>query len=237
MTTKDEILEAIKLTTTANNGAPLGKGSFEQKTGIKETQWRGLYWARWGDALIEAGFNPNTVPERIDESVIFDKLIPAIRYYKKLPTKPELQIYRRTIDKDFPSLTTIEKRFRSRANLYIALAQYINGKPEYDDVTILCEQFTTEEAESIEKLSEGLVYLLKSGEHYKIGKTSNLERRVKEITVAMPESISIIHSISTDDADGIEAYWHRRFSDRRLNGEWFKLTVSDVAAFKRRKFQ
>jgi hypothetical protein len=80
------------------------------------------------------------------------------------------------------------------------------------------------------------VYLMKSGRFYKIGRTNALGRRERELVIQMPERAKVVHSIKTDDPSGIEEYWHRRFKDRRRNGEWFDLDGKDVAAFCRRRF-
>jgi hypothetical protein len=76
---------------------------------------------------------------------------------------------------------------------------------------------------------------MKSGRYYKIGKSDCVEKRHYELGIKLPEEIKIIHKIKTDDPNGIETYWHKRFEGKRKGGEWFDLSSSDVTAFKRRK--
>ncbi len=140
-------------------------------------------------------------------------------------------MYRR-IRADFPNEKTLHMYFGSKAKLLSNLRSWAADKPNYSDVVAMLGA----EAGEAKNLNhdDGLVYLIRSGPHYKIGRSDELERRVKEIRIALPEAAALVHSIRTDDPAGIEAYWHRRFADRRANGEWFKLSHADVTAFKRR---
>jgi len=49
MVKKDHILAEIGRTALVNGGIPLGKERFYAETGIKESDWHGKYWVRWGD--------------------------------------------------------------------------------------------------------------------------------------------------------------------------------------------
>jgi hypothetical protein len=230
-----QILKEIQKITLASGGQPPGSRAFESKTGIREAVWRGVYWARWGDALKEAGFAPNERREKIGTDLLIQKFVEAARHYTHLPSAMELRMYQRKRN-DFPNEKTIHSHFGSKNELLANLRTWVTGREGYEDVVAMFGS-TDDSHEKSAPAKEGLVYLMKSGAHYKIGRSDELERRVKEIRIALPEAASLVHSIRTDDPAGIEAYWHRRFVDRRANGEWFKLTASDVKAFKRRKYQ
>src|SRR5262245_43551185 len=56
---KEHILREIRRTADANGGVPLGFRKFEVVTGIKRSDWIGIYWPRWNDAIREAGLPTN----------------------------------------------------------------------------------------------------------------------------------------------------------------------------------
>ncbi|KAB7740886.1 GIY-YIG nuclease family protein [Parvibaculum sedimenti] len=236
---KERILAEICRITTANAGIPPGSRLFERETGIRQGAWRGVYWARWGDAIAEAGFKPNEKFGAIGEIPRLRMIAEATREYGKIPSAAELRLYARK-HPDGPSGEKALRYFRTKAAMLERLSKWVAQNPGYDDVAEMLSKDgrnTPDDSPSETTKSEGSVYLLRSGPHYKIGRSDEIERRVKEIRVAQPEPLKLEHTIRTDDPSGIEAYWHRRFADRRMNGEWFKLTSTDVAAFKRRKFQ
>ena len=234
---RDRIIKEIRRLAEANSGRPPGRRLFETETGIAEGAWFGVYWARWGDALAEAGYSPNIKHQKLDEQFILQKLAAVCRYYGKFPATMEMRLYKK-IDPNFPNEKTILSHFGGKQSLLGRLAEWARRDDDYKDVAAMLEGISSEPAPNVKAVTkEGIVYLIKSGAYYKVGRSDELERRVREIRIALPEAATLVHSIRTDDAAGIEAYWHRRFNDRRANGEWFKLTNADVAAFKRRKYQ
>jgi hypothetical protein len=221
--------------TEANGGQPPGVRAFETATGIRAAAWRGHLWARWGDALTEAGFAPNDFQEKYDSDFVMQKFIDACRHYARVPTVDELRMYGRSRP-DFPSSKSLYSHFGTKDGLIENLRAWIKQREGFDDIAAMVGNPDDLQPDRAAP-KEGLVYLIKSGVHYKIGRSDEIERRIKEIRIALPEAATLVHSIRTDDPAGIEAYWHRRFADRRANGEWFKLTPGDIAAFKRRKYQ
>lgn len=235
---KQRILTEVKRIAESDGKVP-GSRAFEQATGIRESAWRGIHWARWSDAIAEAGLTPNGTSEmrRIPDDEMFSQLAEACRKFGKMPTVAEMRMYGRQ-HPAFPNPKTIERRFGSFTDLGAKVGEWSRNSESFGDVAALLNVSGPTMALSGKRRSaDGSVYMIQSGAFFKIGRSDELERRIKEIRIALPDKASFVHAIGTDDPPGIEAYWHRRFADKRANGEWFKLDPSDVAAFKRRKFQ
>lgn len=234
---RDEIIEEIRRLAIANGGQPPGQIVFARETGIGDHHWLGKLWARWSDALTEAGYEPNKRTERLDSDRILLQIAAACRHYGRMPTKAELQLFR-SVERTLPSAHAITRHFGGKGDVVVALLKLATADPAFADLApMLATEARAEPRRKAMPTVEGSVYLIKSGEFYKIGRGDDLERRVKEIRIALPDKATLVHTIRTDDPAGIEAYWHRRFADRRANGEWFKLTSSDVSAFRKRRFQ
>lgn len=238
---KEFILAEIKRTADANGGKALGYARFRQDTGIKQYEW-GKYWASWSDAVREAGLAPNELQSAYDQTKLLDDFANLAREVGGIPSPGQLRV-RSHGDPSFPNKNTFGVRFSSKADLVKQVAEHCrnNGMA---DVAAMCDQYlarkkpaekTTDEP-SAKAFVSGYVYLMRSGKFHKIGRTNASGRRERELAIQLPDKATTVHVISTDDPAGIEAYWHRRFAEKRKNGEWFDLDAADVAAFKRRKF-
>jgi hypothetical protein len=234
MTSRETILFEIKRIADEIGRSP-GKTLFQKQTSIPESHWYGKYWLSWHDAIAEAGLEPNSIPAKVSEDELLRLFAEAVRKFRHIPSEAELRMYRRE-NPEFPAHTTFNKTFRDKKNLVSSLGEWVTRKDDFSDISSLIPESIVPH-QSDENVAEGFVYLLKSGPHYKIGRSDNLEKRIKQISIALPEGVTLVHSIRTDDPAGIESYWHRRFSERRANGEWFRLTNADIKAFKRRKYQ
>ena len=239
MEKKEHILNEIKRIAAERVGKPPGEMIFERIAGIKKCEWYPHLWLRWGDALCEAGFAPNSFQERFNDEVILQSYISITQELGRFPVTGELRRKARE-DDTFPA-HTVFNRFGGKDKLISRLLSFCDGKAELDGIVALCNAHlkSTSSAASMTasktNISVGFVYLMKSGRHYKIGRTNSLLRRSGELRIQIPVPPTTIHTIETDDPSGVEAYWHRRFSDKRGEGEWFELSPEDVAAFKRWK--
>jgi hypothetical protein len=238
--TKEHILREIRRTADANGGVPLGRSSFFKETGIKVSDWQGKFWARWNDAVREAGVEPNQLQGAFGEASLIEKFIPMLREYGRFPVVAEMRLKKRS-DASFPNEKTLKDRFGNRQQFASRILTFCRGRGGYEDIATICATaLTVRDAESeddgMPEEDSGFVYLIKSGRFYKIGRSNSVGRREYELAIQLPEKAATVHTIRTDDSVGIEEYWHKRFNRKRKNGEWFALESSDVAAFRRRKF-
>jgi len=235
---RQQIMAEIKRIALDNGGQAPGRQAFERTTGVKMSERYPHIWLRWRDALAEAGYAPNLLQTKVRDEVLIEKYIGFARELGRFPVEGEIRRKARE-DASFPS-HSVFSRFGGKDKPLQAVAAHSSKTSGFEDILALCAERDTKSThakaakrEPEKKIVTEFVYLMKSGPHYKIGRTNSVGRRGSELAIKIPVPPRTIHSVETDDPIGVESYWHKRFADKRGEGEWFVLTQEDVKAFKR----
>jgi hypothetical protein len=241
---REEILAEIRKFVGANGGEVPGERTFASATRIKESAWKGKYWARWTDAVREAGYDPNAMTQRIPDEDILEQLAGFITKLGYFPVRDEINVHARTTS-GFPVWQTIKKRYGGMPQTVMALLEF-SRKTENTVLAKLCEDRLEREAlkpkadatrppKTTAKM--GFVYLKYSPSLrlYKIGKANNADKRGAGISLLLPEDLVPKHEIKTDWPYILEKYWENRFRAKKKQGEWYDLNSADIESFKKRR--
>jgi len=120
--------------------------------------------------------------------------------------------------------------------MYLRYLRLQTAKNLYSNVegTTLIPEMTADDAVLDKTRSKaGQVYLIQSDRgYYKIGMTKNIDDRMATFHVKLPFEPDLIHVIECEDRRAMEKSLHIKFAAKRINGEWFDLTGTDVAFIK-----
>lgn len=79
------------------------------------------------------------------------------------------------------------------------------------------------------KTKQRCVYILECRGFYKIGKTADLNTRLKNVQTTNPFDVQVAHAIFTENHSQVESALHELFAESRTTGEWFNLGLRDLA--------
>lgn len=86
------------------------------------------------------------------------------------------------------------------------------------------EDYEKQQEEYKKTFIKGHIYVIKSLDLYKIGRTSNIFNRLKKFTTENPHGIEIIIIKDYEHTVAVEQKLHEFCKDYHYQGEWFKLT-------------
>lgn len=242
---KSEIIATIQALAKSNGGVPVGRTRLLQEAGITEGQYS--RFGTLGELQAEAGYAPNTLNGAFDEEEILRQLVDLCNLVGDFPTIQKMRAARERYPERFPSHNTFKRLGNTKSAQASAVIAWLSGADNLTAEQIFALDVCRPLAIEFEKEGEvpdavfaasGYVYLFRDSTAYKIGSSIDPASRRLTLQTGNPRAIQLVHQIITDDPEGIERYWHRRFSSRRRiaagGTEWFDLSREDVAAFRAR---
>jgi Rha family phage regulatory protein len=87
-------------------------------------------------------------------------------------------------------------------------------------------------ANNIKENKKSYIYILqdKTNNCFKIGRTTKIDERIKIIQAGYPNKLYLLYVF--EGGSSIESHLHRKYSNKRLNGEWFNLSKNDINEIK-----
>jgi Meiotically up-regulated gene 113 len=76
--------------------------------------------------------------------------------------------------------------------------------------------------------SHRFIYVLKSGENYKIGIAKDVSKRMRELQTGDPVKHMFVYSSFSENAPDFESRLHKAFAEYRGAGEWFALPPEEL---------
>lgn len=134
----------------------------------------------------------------------------------------------------YPSIKKVEEMLRVLTKFLKHLKKL--GPKEIDKINEKIEKDFEEEMMNFNKATgkrkrekeNGYIYILKSKNLYKIGRAKSLKSRIKTYRTENPFGIRVILQKEVDDYIGIEDRLLRKFKNKQVRGEWFKLNKEDI---------
>jgi len=77
-------------------------------------------------------------------------------------------------------------------------------------------------------LSGVYIIRIQNTEQYKIGMTTNLTKRIKQIKSSNPYNIKLVYFVTTEHYRSLEAHLHKIYKSYRGIGEWFHFKEEDI---------
>lgn len=111
------------------------------------------------------------------------------------------------------------------------LIERLKARREKLDEDAMIQAAREIEQEKVTGIEPEFIFFIKQNRlsPIKIGKTNNLDRRIRDLILSSPYGITVLGYIKTINGSDVLKTVHDVFSEYRLNGDWFDISKQDVA--------
>lgn len=81
---------------------------------------------------------------------------------------------------------------------------------------------------SMDAYPDGCIYVIKAGEYRKIGRTKNINDRIRTLKIQLPFPVEVEAVVPCENSAASEAFLHKAYSCNRRNGEWFYMENGEL---------